>query len=168
VFTIAKRGFSECKGCGITVPTEQTTVYSNKKYCKACYEQKQAEGQAYKDLIKTICEYFQLDMPTGLIQKHIKEFKEQLGYTHGGMQYTLYYCKEILGKTFDSKYGIALVKYEYKNAENYFLQQMKIQESVAAVNKVEVKVREVKVGVKKQEKKQLLFNLDELLKGGEV
>lgn len=159
---------STCKGCGASVPTEECIVHSGKKYCKSCGEVKVQEGQNYKELIKTACEYFEIDIPTPIIMRHIKEFKEQFGYTNAGMTYSLWYCKEILNKTFDPKYGLAMLKYEYKNAENYFLQQQKVRESVNAVRKVDVKVREVKVGVKKPKGSNLLFNLDELVKGGDV
>lgn len=165
---MAKRGFSECKGCGITVLTEECIVSSGKKYCESCGKIKVQEAEDYKDLIKTICEYFEINAPSGLMTKHIKDYKAQYEYSYSGMNYTLWYCKEIKGIHFDIKYGLAILKYEYKNAEDYFLQQQKIQESVQINGKIEEKVREVKIKSKKQERKSSLIDLDKLIKEGEM
>lgn len=161
------KGISTCKSCGKKIPTTEVMECSGKRYCIDCYNIKKQEGQEYKDLIKTICDYFEIEIPTGLIMKHVKEFKEQYNYTNGGMLYTLWYCKEVLNKQFDPKYGLAIIKYEYKNAENYYLQQLKIQESVQASASLEEKVREVKIKSKKNKRIPLLFNLDELIEEGE-
>lgn len=160
------KGFSTCKGCNTSIPSGEAQIYSGKKYCNRCYELKLKDKKEYDELLKAIMYYFNIDVPSGLILKHIKEYKEQFNYTYAGMQYCLWYCKEIKGLRFDIKYGIAIIKYEYENAKDYFLQQQKVLDSVSKINHEE-KVREVKVNVKRQEQKKLLINIDELIKVGE-
>jgi hypothetical protein len=141
-------------------------IYSNKKYCKSCGEKKLQESEQYNTLIKTICIYFNIEVPTGLILKQIKQYKAEFQYEYTGMTYTLWYLKEIKRNSFEEKYGIALIKYEYENAKNYFLQQQSIQNSVNNI-KHEEKIREIKVNSKKQNRNLYLVNIDELLEDGE-
>lgn len=150
---------SKCKSCGIELQKKDRNVYSGKTYCKKCYDLKVSEKNQYNNLIKTICNYFEINKPTGLILKQIKDYKEQFDYTYSGMQYTLWYCKDILGKSFEIKYGIALVKYQYENSKDYFLKQQQINKSV-----VDFKIKEVvkKVKINKSNRKSFTINLDEL------
>lgn len=161
---------SKCKGCDKLIIKEEKFVHSNKTYCKECYDQIQLTGQSYNLLIKTICEYLNVERPTGLIFKQMKEYKDQLGYSYDGMVYTMWYIKSIEGKSFsDSKYGIALVKYSYEKARNYFNNQQKIEASVRDSNdNGEEKINVVKVNMDKVyvKKKDFVFNLDELIKEG--
>jgi len=115
-------------------------------------------------LLKTICDYFKIDVVTGLMLKQIKQYKTEFNYTYNGMIYTLWYTKEILNKNFITQYGIALIKYEYENAENYYLQQSKIQESV------EVGEEKIKyITIKKQPKQtsNFLIDIDKIIKDGD-
>jgi len=161
---------SKCKGCEKTISKEEKYVYSNKSYCKECYDKIQIGKQEYDLLLKTICQYFNLDQPTGLIFKQIKEYKEQLGYTYGGITYCLWYIKAIEGKSFSElKYGIALVKYNYEKAKKYFEQQQKIASSVQSnIEQGEEAVNEVKVNLGKvyAKKNNFLINIGDLI--GEV
>jgi NAD-dependent SIR2 family protein deacetylase len=163
---MAKKGISKCKNCEQEFPTSGMIIYSNKKYCKSCGEKKLQESEQYNTLIKTICIYFNIEVPTGLILKQIKQYKAEFQYEYTGMTYTLWYLKEIKRNSFEEKYGIALIKYEYENAKNYFLQQQSIQNSVNNI-KHEEKIREIKVNSKKQNRNLYLVNIDELLEDGE-
>ena len=100
-----------------------------------------------------------------MILKQIKQYKAEFNYSYGGIGYTLWYLKEILSKKFIVKYGIALVKYEYENAEQYYLQQTKIEQSTDDAEPVKIKVVTQKNHVSKPNK--LLLDLDDVIKGGE-
>jgi len=159
---------SKCKGCDKLIGKEEKFVHSSKAYCKECYDKIQVSGQSYNLLIKTICEYLNIERPTGLILKQMKEYKEQLGYSYDGMTYAMWYIKTIEGKSFSEiKYGIALVKYAYERARDYFNNQQKIEASVQN-NKEhrEEKVNVVKMNMDKvyAKKKDFIFNLDDLIK----
>ena len=129
-----------------------------------CYNKKVEEHESYNQLLKTICEYFKIEIVTGLMLKQIKQYKTEFNYTYNGMIYTLWYVKEILNKNFITQYGVVLIKYEYENAENYYLQQSKIQESV------EVGEEKIKyITIKKQPKQitNFLIDIDKMIKDGD-
>jgi len=159
-------GLSTCKGCGNKFNTKDKQTYSGKAYCPTCYEGQVNAGKDYRDLIDTICLYFEMDKPTSLIYKHMKDYQEQLGYPYSAMTYTLWYCKFIKGYKFDSKYGMACVKYECDNAKAYYMQQLKIQESVTIASKTDEKINEVTINIKKQDRKSILIDIDELINKG--
>lgn len=160
---------SKCKGegCEKELTKEEKYIDSGKSYCKDCYDKISHEKDNYKILIGTICQYFRINEPTGLMVKQIKQYKTEYGYSNSGIGYTLWYLKEIEGKSFnETKYGIALVKYNYEKARNYFEQQQRIQSSV---NVEEVKVKQVKLKLNEVYKKnndKFTFDINELL-GGE-
>ena len=82
------------------------------------------------------------------------------------MGYTLWYAKEILSKKFIVKYGVALIKYEYENAEQYYAQQTKIEQSADDIEPVKIKVVKHKNHVNKSA--NLLFDIDDVIKGGDT
>jgi hypothetical protein len=158
---------STCKGCGIKLTKEEKFTHSNKTYCKVCYDKIKQEKENYNDLLKYISECFEIEFPDGLMYKQIKDYKEQFGYNYAGMTYTLWYCREILNKKFDKKYGVALIKYEYNNAKNYFNSQQEIKNSIKNIN--ENSINKVKINldkVYKKDRNKMLFNLDDLIGGG--
>lgn len=156
---------STCKNCGKSLTSEEKHIYSNKTYCVDCYNIKLAEKADYDNLIKMICEYFEIEAPTGMILKQIKNYKSEFGYTDSGIGYTLWYIKNILNGKFIEKYGIYQVKNEYNNAEKYFISQQKISESA-------VEYKEISKTVKFKNKskptnKSFLIDIDSLLEEGE-
>jgi len=163
VSTLARK--SKCKSCELEISKEEKFIHSGKSYCKECYDKIITSTQDYNLLIKTICEYLNIEKPTGLIMKQIKEYKDQLGYTYGGMTYCLWFIKAIECKSFSEiKYGIALVKYNYEKSKSYFLQQGKITNSVQNASQ-EGAVNEVKVNLDKvyAKKDSFLFNIGDLI-----
>lgn len=158
---------SKCKKCEKEITKEEKFIHSGKGYCIDCHTEIVEESENYNKLKQLICDYFNIEKPTGLMFKQIKQYKEELNYTNSGIGYTLWYLKEIEGKSFnETKYGIALVKYNYEKAERYFKQQEKIQSSV---NTEEVKTKQIKLNlnkVYKKEKDNFTFDIDKLL-GGE-
>jgi hypothetical protein len=159
---------SKCKGCETLLEKEEKYIYSGKTYCKNCYDKLQKERENYNQLLETIMNYFEIQVIDGLMYKQIKEYKEQFNYNYTGMTYTLWYCKEILNKKFDRKYGIALVKYEYNNAKDYFIKQQQIQNSVMKIK--EPVTRKVKINLEKVFKKNsrnYLIDLENLIGGAD-
>ena len=155
-----------CKGCDKQLLPEEKYTYSNKAYCLVCYTKKFEEHESYTLLLKTICDYFNLDSCTGLMLKQIKQYKDEFTYSYDGMSYTLWYCKEILKKQFIEKYGIALLKYEYENAKKYFEQQSVIQQST--INQSEIIVKKV---IKTNHTKHMtnyLIDIDAVIKDGDM
>lgn len=153
---------STCKLCGCKLTKEEKYTHSNKTYCKSCYDAKIKEFNEYNALVSSICKYFGEDKPTGLILKQIKDYKENFGYTYNGVSYCLWYITDILNRTLEKKYGIALVKYEYENAKMYYNNQEKISNSVQnSNNETKEVMRKVKIN-NKSIKHKFLLNLDEV------
>ena len=74
----------------------------------------------------------------------------------------MWYITDILNRTLEKKYGIALVKYEYENAKMYYNNQEKISNSVQnSNNETKEVMRKVKIN-NKSIKHKFLLNLDEV------
>jgi hypothetical protein len=153
---------STCKGCDKQVIKEEKFIYSNKPYCKECYDLKLQEKQEYDNIINTVLKYFKLDVMNGMMLKQIRDYKTNFNYTYGGMAYCLWYLVEIKSVKMDVKYGLGLLKFEYENAKNYFLQQQSISNSVTVTKPVDnTVIKKIKI-IPKDRMNKFLINLDEL------
>lgn len=154
---------SKCKNCGKTLQSNEKYTYSNKTYCSGCYTIKIKERDDYDNLIQWICKYFNQPSPNGMILKQIKDYKETFQYTYGGITYCLWYLTEIKGIKLDIKYGIGLVKFEYENAKDYFLQQQSIQNSVKNIEPPIQITRKVKMKINRDYADRFLINIDAMI-----
>lgn len=162
---------STCKGCGKQLKPEEKHMHSAKSYCKECFEKISRDSEEYKQLIKYICDNYNIDRPTGLMLKQIKDYKNEYAYTYGGMTYTLWYINEILSKEFIVMYGVSLIKYYYEDASAYYLHQEEIKKSMEVNCKAEIKTKVVKinkVNVVKIKQNNSLIDLGDLLEGGDI
>ena len=149
---------STCKSCGKKLQPEEKYTHASKTYCKKCYEKIERESIEYKQLIEFICNNYKLDKPTGYILKQIKEFKTEYEYSYAAMTYTLWYCKEVLNKSFIEKYGISLIKYYYNEAKNYYSQQEKLKEQINKLSDIKIKTKIVKKTSINSKKKINIFD----------
>lgn len=157
------RVVAKCCICKKEAPKESRITIGGKNYCISCGQNKQKESEEYKRLVGMICYYYRIPAPSGYMVKQLKNFKEVNNYTYSGMEYTLWYCREILNKEFDIKYGLAIIGYEYHNAEQYFLQQCNIENSI---KNYEEKVKIIKVKhFKKTKNNNFLINIEDLIGG---
>lgn len=158
---------STCKGCGKKLQSTKKYTHNSKSYCKECYEKILRDGEEYKQLIEFICTNYEIDRPTGLMLKQIKDMKTEYGWPYSAMTYTLWYCKEILQKRLIEKYGVVLIKHHYEDAKEYYSQQEKMKEQVKNLENVEIKTKVVKrnQSVIKNNNSSLV-NLNNLLEGG--
>lgn len=151
---------STCKLCGKKITKEEKYIYSNKSYCEKCYNIKLKEREDYEKLINAICSYFNINKPTGLILKQIKDYKEKFDFEYKWISYCLWYVTYILNKKLDIKFGIAIVKYEYENSKQYYEKQLEIRNSVK-IDKAKEVIRKVTIN-NTSIKNKLLINLDEV------
>lgn len=93
--------------------------------------------------------------------------KDECLYTYGGMTYTLWYCKEVIGKELLSKYGVSLIKYYYNEACDYFIQQEESKRKMKEMKDVELKTKIITVNNQKKNTNinNSLINLNNLLGG---
>ena len=80
------------------------------------------------------------------------------------MNYTLWYYTVILNKQIDVKFGIAFMKYYYKEAEDYYLQIANVEKSVDKTKDIQTKIKIVKVNSNKNDK-ELLIDLNKFCDG---
>lgn len=158
---------SICKNCGKKLQPHEKHMHSSKAYCEECYKKIAKESGEYKQLVEFICCNYGIEKPTGLMLKQIKEMKTVYGWSYAAMAYTLWYCKEILGKQLLEKYGVALIRHFYEEAGDYYLQQEKLKEQVEVLSREGITTKTVKIENKKQSGiKPLLVDLENLLEGG--
>lgn len=160
---------STCKGCGKKLQPEEKHTHANKTYCWECFKEIQRESDEYKQLIDFICTNYQIERPTGFMLKQIKELRTECSYSYAAMTYTLWYCKEVLGKQLIEKYGVALIKHFYDEASSYYNQQERMKEQMKRIENVEARTKVVKhQNSQSQNKKSSLINLSDLLEGGGI
>lgn len=157
----------KCRGCKQEFFNNDPTLIKKTGgyFCQQCYEKKERESEDWKGLIDTIMEYYNLDKPTGMILSQLKEYTSLYGYSHAGMTYTLWYCKEILEMEFDESYGVGCIKFNYDRARRFFDQQEKISQS--AQNQRKVQEKKVRVDLSKVNKRRntKIVDFNSLLRG---
>lgn len=158
---------STCKKCGLQLNKDEKYTYSNKSYCKKCYDSLVYDNEQRNLLIKSLCEHMRIDALTGMMLKQLKECKETCNYSYAGMNYTLWYYTNILNKSLQVKYGVAFIRYYYEEAKSYFLQQQEIAKSTQLSDDIEIKTKVVKINGSNNSNNKLLINLNNLT-GGSV
>lgn len=136
---------STCKNCGKKLQSEEKHIHASKTYCEECYQKILRESDEYKQLIEFICVNYEIERPTGFMFKQIKDMKTDFGWSYAAMTYTLWYCKEILGKQLNEKYGVALVKHFYEEASDYYTQQEQIRNQMEKLKDVEIKTASLSI-----------------------
>jgi predicted RNA-binding Zn-ribbon protein involved in translation (DUF1610 family) len=159
-----------CKGCGKKLQPDEKYVHSSKAYCKDCYDSIHRDGEEYKTLIDFICTNYEIERPTGLMLKQIKEYKNEYSYSYAAMTYTLWYAKEILSKQFIERYGVALIKHYYNEAKSFYTDQEKIKNQMMQLENVEIKTKVVKrkSNSNLNNTNSSLINLENLLEDGDT
>ena len=153
---------------------EPFKLFSNGKYAhQSCFELEQSrELTEQEKLERYIMDLFKSDYVYAKIQKQIKDYVTNHGYTYSGIHKALVYYYEVKGNKFDegkAQGGIGIVPYVYQHAYNYYYaiwEAQQKQENISDAASVEQyipKVIEVKIPVpKRQERKRNLFTfLDE-------
>lgn len=142
-------------------------MFSGKAYCINCYNELKIQNNARKELIDNVCKIFNTDVPSGLILKQIKEYHDQYQYNYAAINYTLWYIVCFLNKQLDEKYGLALIKYYYDEAKQYYEQQEKIKQSVSNV-KIKTKTISKRQTNKTNKNNNIpLIDISKLIEGGD-
>ena len=156
-----------CKRCGKEILKEDKCVLSSKTYCPECFIIIKQNAEDYKNLISYICKIFKIDAPTGAIMKQIKSYRDKYNYSYAGIQYTLWYCYEILELTIEQQFGISFVKTYYNKAENYYEKGVKTREIVEKWSNEKFKTKIVKRNNNIRFRKPILIDLNDIAKDGD-
>ncbi len=160
----------KCKCCGKALQPEEKHKYDNRYYCEECFHKVEKDAREYKQLMDYIFTIFHLEKANGLILNQVKKFRKEYNYPYAAMTYTLWYCKEILGKSFNEKYGIYIIEHYYDEACNFYLQQEKQKEQADKISKADIKTKIVNrksLNMNKIKSSTSLINLGDLIEGGD-
>lgn len=157
-----------CKSCNKKLQQEERYSHSSKIYCLECYQKIVRDSEEYKKLIEFICINYELEKPTGFILKQIKDMKTENSWSYAAMTYTLWYCKNVLGKQLLEKYGVALIKHYYDDAKDYYSQQEKMKDKMKKLDNVEILTKVVKQKQIASHGNSSLINIGNLLGGGDI
>jgi hypothetical protein len=117
---------------------------SNKNYCKNCYNTVLKEKQDYEDLKNLLKQMYNINYPTGLQLRQIKDFKTNNLYTYKNIRLTIDYIVRVKKMQMDLKYGIALVPHFYEEMLQYYREMLERKEKMKDVEITERKLITIK------------------------
>lgn len=109
-----------CPYCKEVVNKDQTSKkYQNKTYHMPCYkkmieekyENNKGQDNYKQELYEYICDVFKIEEITPQIMSQIDKYYKEYNLTYSEMKDCLYYYSEIMNKTLDIKYGVAIIPY---------------------------------------------------------
>lgn len=157
---------STCKQCGKKIANEDRKTYQGKYFCLDCYYQKVCESEQYKLLVSFINDIAKsqgINTPT-FIYKQIKDYKSEYGFDYFGIRYTLWYIINILKQNIVLEdHGIALVQYEYYNAEKWYINQELLSQKVNNTN-LDIRTKTIKSFNKNKSKTYIPIDLEKIVK----
>ncbi|MGA4713080.1 hypothetical protein [Bacillus safensis] len=135
----------KCPYCEQSLDKEEALPYKKRYYHTNCFNTWQREAEDRKSLYEYICELYNLDAPTGMIRKQIKDFQEEYKYKLKGIELALKYFYELLGNNPQEHGGIGIVPYIYEDAKRNYIEEKRVIEAAS----------------KFEERKELHFTLKE-------
>lgn len=145
---MAKKAKVKCPYCEEKFDREEGTKVASRYYHVECLTKKQeenkfkaenpdfveieskGEGNDYRNLISYICDTYDLPKPTGMILKQIKTYKDEYEYTYKGMELALRHFYDTERNSVKEDSGIGIVPYIYDRAKNFYIKQIKVEESI--------------------------------------
>jgi len=154
----------KCYGfCGEKYPKEELQLYKTHNHCKPCYERKVKETEDREELYRMVCQLFNLNFPTGLMLRQIKQFREERNYTYKNIYFTIDYIVRLQKVKLQPQYGIALVPHYYDEMLRYYknLQEKRANTVIQEKTKVKVYIEPTPLVNEYREKK--FINMEDLL-----
>lgn len=142
----------KCPYCEMSLDKDDAIPYKKRYYHQNCFNTWKLEAEHRKELISYICTLYQIDAPTGMILKQIKEFQEEYKYKLKGVELALRYFHETLENPIREGDGIGIVPFVYDEAKRHYIRQKAIQKSAEDPNNH--KREEVTLIIKKDKKKK--------------
>ncbi|PLR72194.1 hypothetical protein [Bacillus sp. UMB0728] len=130
----------KCPYCETKLNKDDSFEFKKRYYHPECFETWRREADHRNELITYICELYDIDAPTGMMFKQIKEFQEQQNYKLKGMELSLKYFYEILDNKPREGDGIGIIPFVYEEAKNHYLKQQRIANSIENLESKEVTV----------------------------
>lgn len=122
----------KCNLCNEYFDKEDLTIKGAKKYCTTCLpifeEEKKKNKNDWDLLYDYICNLYNIKIPTGMMFKQMKDFREEYEYTNIGMYYTLKYYYEILENKVLEGTGLGIIPYFYDKAKIHYNKVFDLEE----------------------------------------
>lgn len=154
----------KCYGtCGEKHSSDEMRKLSGKNYCSKCYDIERTNRDNRDAVYRVIAHAYDLQMPTTLMKKHVKDMHENYGWSYKRILALADYVfnkKKI--KMLDMKYGVKHLENYHQEMNEYYIRRKKQKD----LNKGKKNPKETKV-IKgsfnnNTYKKSKIINLEEL------
>lgn len=157
-----------CPDCGVDITDKSVAKkVSGRWVCPDCQVKREKEQADRQELYSLVADLFQIEFPTGMMMKQIKDMKEDLNYTYKGMTLSLIYWTETRGENMSNARGVGIIPYIYEDAKDFYIKKMKVKKSIEEMEGAfytDKKVTISKDAIKKtrESKKKHLIDMEEL------
>ena len=154
----------KCYGtCGEKHSSDEMEKLSGKNYCPKCYDIERTNRDNRDAVYRVIAHAYDLQMPTTLMKKHVKDMHENYGWSYKRILVLADYVfnkKKI--KMLDMKYGVKHLENYHQEMNEYYIKRKRQKD----LNKGKKNPKETKV-IKgnfndNTYKKSKIINLEEL------
>lgn len=154
----------KCYGtCGEKHSSDEMIKLSGKNYCSKCYDIERTNRDNRDAVYRVIAHAYDLQMPTTLMKKHVKDMHENYGWSYKRILALADYVfnkKKI--KMLDMKYGVKHLENYHQEMNEYYIKRKRQKD----LNKGKKNPKETKV-IKgnfnnNTYKKSKIINLEEL------
>ena len=154
----------KCYGtCGEKHSSDEMIKLSGKNYCPKCYDIERTNRDNRDAVYRVIAHAYDLQMPTTLMKKHVKDMHENYGWSYKRILVLADYVfnkKKI--KMLDMKYGVKHLENYHQEMNEYYIKRKRQKD----LNKGKKNPKETKV-IKgnfnnNTYKKSKIINLEEL------
>ena len=153
----------ECQIKNIKHPSDKLSRLSGKNYCPECYIKEKTNRENREAVYRVIAHAYDLQMPTTLMKKHVKDMRENYGWSYKRILALADYVfnkKKI--NMLDMKYGVKHLENYHQEMNEYYIKRKRQKD----LNKGKKNPKETKV-IKgnfndNTYKKSKIINLEEL------
>ena len=153
----------ECQIKNIKHPSDKLSKLSGKNYCPKCYDIERTNRDNRDAVYRVIAHAYDLQMPTTLMKKHVKDMHENYGWSYKRILALADYVfnkKKI--NMLDMKYGVKHLENYHQEMNEYYIKRKRQKD----LNKGKKNPKETKV-IKgnfnnNTYKKSKIINLEEL------
>jgi molybdopterin converting factor small subunit len=135
----------KCPYCEKKLPKDEAVTHSKRYYHQNCFDEMQRNKEDRKELIEYICNLYNLDAPTGLILKQVKDFQETYNYKFKGIMLALQYFHDTLDNPVREGDGIGIVPYVYEDAKRHYITRVNVENSLENIEGDFIKKKMIKV-----------------------
>ena len=154
----------KCYGtCGEKHSSDEMIKLSGKNFCPECYIKEKTNRENREAVYRVIAHAYDLQMPTTLMKKHVKDMHENYGWSYKRIMVLADYVfnkKKI--KMLDMKYGVKHLENYHQEMNEYYIKRKRQKD----LNKGKKNPKETKI-IKgnfndNTYKKSKIINLEEL------